>query len=96
MTEKTVQELLARDVDGQVDNARRAEWASGAVATFGYLTGQSDPAYLTDPEGITEICGDLIANIFHLAATVGVAPEQLIEQAVGHFEEEVAEETSGS
>lgn len=91
-----MRDLLDRDLEGHVDNACRAEWAREAVATFGHLTRQTDPEYLTDPDGIREICGDLIADIFHLAATVGVTPDQLIELAVSYFEEEVAEEATES
>ncbi|NGN68434.1 hypothetical protein G5C51_31625 [Streptomyces sp. A7024] len=82
--------------DGPAEtNRTRAHWARIALEAFGSETGQGDylDGTLTiDREALTEIGGDLVADLFHLARLNGCTPEALTAAGVMHFEAEVEEE----
>ncbi|MFE6165817.1 hypothetical protein ACFQ7F_43735 [Streptomyces sp. NPDC056486] len=81
--------------DGPAEtNRTRASWAVSALEAFGGETGQdyTDGTLNVDEEDLMEICGDLLANLFHLCRINGVDPEEITRRGHLHFEEEVAEE----
>lgn len=75
----------------EVDNAARAGWAATTLDTFTHLTGQR-PYDFNEPDNLLEIAGDLLCDLMHLCQETGVSPDQLIERARLHFEDELAEE----
>jgi hypothetical protein len=83
-----------RDYDepdnNEPDNEDRAAWAAIALDAFGAATGQRDYDY-GDSDSLIEIAGDLICNLLHLGALIGLEPDALIGQAQGHFGYEIAE-----
>jgi hypothetical protein len=79
--------------DSDPTNEDRAAWAQQALAAFGQVTGQRDAEYLTEPDMIEEITGDLIADLLHLVAQAGLEPEQILAAATELFEIELAEDS---
>ena len=71
-------------------NHDRALWALEACKTFGNLTGQN---YAED---LSDIIGDLIANLLHLANENDLDPMGRLAAGMEHFTEEVAEEKEES
>ncbi|MEH6373670.1 hypothetical protein V7793_04820 [Streptomyces sp. KLMMK] len=75
-------------------NEARAEWAAKACEAFGEQTGQRDyfegPAQIA-PDLLVEIGGDLLANLFHLAALNNLDPCALVRAGFLHFSEEYQE-----
>jgi hypothetical protein len=72
-------------------NRDRAEWAAAALAAFGECTGQRRSTS-RDAEGVQEIVSDLVTDLFHLLRTFGIMPLSVLQRAVHHFGEELAEE----
>jgi hypothetical protein len=70
----------------QPTNAERAEWASLAIETFADATGLN-----TDVE-MAEAIGDLIADMHHLADSLGLDFAAILATASMHYSEEKAEE----
>jgi hypothetical protein len=64
----------------------RAQWAEHAVIAYAHA--KEGRAY--DP--IEEMASDLFADLCHLFVREGVSPEQMIERARLHYEEECSEE----
>lgn len=76
-------------------NHTRAQWALRALEAFGTATGQSTDLSGTiclSEEFLSEIGGDLLADLFHLARLNGCKPEHLIAHGLFHFDAEVEEE----
>ena len=64
-------------------NAKRAAWASAALAAFRLITGQHAE------EETGEAIGDLICDLLHLAKAKGLNPDALAAQGIGHYEYEI-------
>ena len=64
-------------------NTKRAAWASAALASFCWMTGQHDE------EEMGEAIGDLICDLLHLAKAKNLNPEALVTQAIAHYEHEI-------
>lgn len=82
-----------------VDNKTRAAWAENAVNVFGEETycGRTFTATVKEQPDTGEdaytMCQDLISDILHLAHEHGWEAERMLRNAVGAFEEELAEES---
>ncbi|WP_424214760.1 hypothetical protein ACN20G_23330 [Streptomyces sp. BI20] len=86
---------MLTDLSAEEQNETRAYWAAQACEAMGELTGQTgyfDGPTLIHAELLTELAGDLIGNLFHLARMNGVEPETLIDFGMDHFKAEVREE----
>jgi len=74
-------------------NLDRARWARIGVAGYFHVTRLADDydpiSYGPEnPEGedfILEVVGDLVCDLFHLAAESGVTPNMVIARAEGHY-----------
>lgn len=64
-------------------NAKRAAWASIALAAFCAVTGQNSV------EEVEEAIIDLICDLLHLANAHDLDPSRLVTWAIGHYEHEV-------
>ncbi|MFD7257195.1 hypothetical protein [Streptomyces sp. NPDC059874] len=75
-------------------NDIRAGWALAGLFAYAKETGQdTEPGWQEDPTAIvTEVAGDLIASVFHVARRLDIDPDSLVSSAYLHFTEEVAEE----
>lgn len=67
--------------------------ATAALDAFGDGTDQADYDY-TDPLELHEIGADLICDLLHLAATVGIDPDDLLDRARRYYEHEQTEQAS--
>lgn len=71
----------------EIDNEDRRGWARAALDAFGAQTGQTGYAY-DDPDCLSEIAGDLICNLLHLADAAGLDGTALIERGLDHWANE--------
>lgn len=62
---------------------------TAALDAFGDGTDQADYDY-TDPLELHEMTADLICDLLHLAATVGIDPDDLLERARRYYKDEHA------
>lgn len=78
-------------------NTKRAQWALTALEAFGRLTGQAEGLDTLEvgEDYITEVAGDLVCDLFHLAHINGLAPEAITDAAHLHFAAEIQEEREG-
>lgn len=80
------------------DNSDRAAWAENAVNVFGLETycGRNFTDTVKEQPDVGDdaytMCQDLISDILHLAHRHGWEAERMLRNAVGAFEEELAEE----
>lgn len=77
------------------DNRASARGTLTALQAFAAQTGR---AYMLDgtlsiqDDLLREVAEDLLCGLFHLARLNDVAPEDLAEQALSHYDAEVADE----
>ena len=71
--------------------ADKCKWASAALDAYGAHTGQNGYDY-SDPELLAEIAGDLLADLFHLAAAADLAPEAISHNGWLHYSAEEHDE----
>lgn len=76
------------------DNTDRAMWAREAVDAYAAAT-RNDPAEqrVEDAEALTEVLGDLLCDLRHLANMDGVDFEALVGHGRDGWREEIAEDT---
>lgn len=102
--EQDLVEVLARTHTGPTrpylgpdgpDNTDRARWAAAALDAFGAATGQIGYTY-TDPEHLSEIAADLVADLMHLGDQAGLDPEGLLDRGRRHYDDEHDDDTTAA
>ena len=81
-----------------IDNEIRTEWAINACATFvgetRYRDEEIEPWTAGNPDKdlVSEVVGDLMCNLLHLAASRDLSLKALVEGAFENYEAEVKDE----
>ncbi|MEU5143679.1 hypothetical protein [Streptomyces sp. NPDC021139] len=77
------------------DNRASARGALTALQAFAAQNGQAymlDGTLTIQDDLLSEVAEDLLCGLFHLARINDVDPEELTEQALSHYDTEVADE----